>query len=226
VKPLAVEKILDKNGAVIYKHNDSTRGPQVLEDNIIARIVPVMQGVVQRGTGTRSRIGRPSAGKTGTTNGFKDTWFVGFTPDIAAAVWLGNDDNMPLCSGAAPNGDCRGSHMAGGDVSAPIWRDFMKHASAIRGYRDFQLPNKDENMHRTYVGGGGGGAKPGEEENLNFNNELPEFNFDDNGVQMEPNTNGTVFDAPRGNRQEDELFSPDKSTPAHKPPVQDEENLF
>ena len=91
-----------------------------------------MQDVIARGTGTAARIGRAAAGKTGTTSSSRDAWFVGFTPDIAAAAWVGNDDNAPLC----PPGSSRHC-ITGGLIPAPIWRDAMKRVPPVA--RDFAI---------------------------------------------------------------------------------------
>jgi penicillin-binding protein 1A len=81
----------------------------------------MLRGVVERGTGRRiSEIDKPLAGKTGTTNEERDTWFIGFSPDLAVGVFVGYDDPVPL-----------GRHETGSSVSAPVFRDFM--ADALKG---------------------------------------------------------------------------------------------
>lgn len=77
----------------------------------------MLQGVIAQGTGTAARLDRPAAGKTGTTSSARDIWFVGYVPQLAAAVWVGNDDNTPLWSGAT-----------GGGIVAPVWKEFMVKA--------------------------------------------------------------------------------------------------
>ena len=84
----------------------------VLDPWAAAATNKLMQGVVTRGTATSAQLGRPVAGKTGTTSSETDIWFVGMVPQLATAVWAGNDDNTRLGSGAT-----------GGVVMAPIWRD-------------------------------------------------------------------------------------------------------
>ena len=164
VKPTAIEKIYDSSGKMIYKY-EFKRGPQVLEDNVVARIVPVMQDIVRAGTGTRAQLGRPAAGKTGTTSNFKDAWFVGYIPDVATAAWIGNDNESELlCTSSSGRGGCGGTHIAGGDVPAPIWRDFMKHASAIRGYKDFKLPPTSPMKPKSVGTGSGEDDEEGDEE--------------------------------------------------------------
>ena len=76
----------------------------------------MLEGVIDHGTGARAKIGRPAAGKTGTTSDYHDAWFVGYTPDLVAGVWVGNDSNTAL------NG------MSGGLTPAMIWKAFMSSA--------------------------------------------------------------------------------------------------
>ena len=132
VEPYAVNVIRDAQGQVIYKKQHKL-GPRVLGPGAVRQIVPAMEDVIRRGTGTAARIGRTAAGKTGTTSSSRDAWFVGFTPDIAAAAWIGNDDNAPLC----PPNSHRGC-ITGGLVPAALWRDVMKHTTRVR--RNFDLP--------------------------------------------------------------------------------------
>jgi penicillin-binding protein 1A len=92
-------------------------------------LTDMMRGVVNHGTGAGANIGRPAAGKTGTTNDYKDAWFVGFTPDLAAGVWMGFDSDGYL------NG------VTGGTIPATIWHDFMSVAVANMPVRDFPRPS-------------------------------------------------------------------------------------
>jgi penicillin-binding protein 1A len=90
----------------------------------------MMEGVVQRGTATILReVGKPVAGKTGTTNDEKDAWFIGYTPDIAVGVYIGYDKPRPLGRGAT-----------GGQLSAPIFLDFMQMALADQPAIPFRVP--------------------------------------------------------------------------------------
>ncbi|MBV8602284.1 MAG: penicillin-binding protein, partial [Candidatus Eremiobacteraeota bacterium] len=89
-----------------------------------------MESVITSGTGyPNAQLGRPAAGKTGTTSDFRDAWFVGFTPDLVAAVWLGNDDYTQM------------NESYGGNIPARIWARFMK--TALKGVpaHDFAMPN-------------------------------------------------------------------------------------
>jgi penicillin-binding protein 1A len=91
----------------------------------------MMEEVIKRGTGWNAKIGRPAAGKTGTTDNFVDAWFIGFTPELVTAVYVGNDDRKPL-----------GNKMTGGVVAAPIWAKFMKNALKNNEKKDFLQPEK------------------------------------------------------------------------------------
>ena len=93
----------------------------------------MLQDVITSGTGTRANIGRPAAGKTGTTSDYHDAWFVGYTPDLVTGVWVGDDNNNSL------------DGMGGGTVPATIWRSFMESAVANMPVRQFE----------GYYGGGG-----------------------------------------------------------------------
>jgi penicillin-binding protein 1A len=89
---------------------------EVYDPGRAALMVSMMQGVVERGTGRKAALGRPAAGKTGTSQDYRDAWFVGFTPDWVAGVWVGNDDNDPM------------RRVTGGDLPAAIWKRFMAAA--------------------------------------------------------------------------------------------------
>ena len=103
---------------------------QVEDPRTTYQMVSIMQGVVQRGTAARMRnIGFPLAGKTGTTNDSKDAWFIGFTPDLVAAVYVGFDDPKPL-----------GSHETGASVAVPIFQQFMSEAMKGKPAVPFRQP--------------------------------------------------------------------------------------
>ena len=92
----------------------------------------LLSAVVQEGTGRGlRRLGRPLAGKTGTTNEQGDAWFMGFSPDLTTGVWVGHDDNRLL-----------GFGETGAGAALPVWRDFMRVALADREIRDFEVPGE------------------------------------------------------------------------------------
>lgn len=126
-KPTFIAYVTDSTGNVLL---DNTPKPQlVLDPWAAAALTNVLQGVVERGTGTAARMNRPAAGKTGTTDSQRDIWFVGYVPQLATAVWVGNDDYSPLGHGAT-----------GGGFVAPIWRDFMQQALKDEPIENFRSP--------------------------------------------------------------------------------------
>ncbi|MEW5945872.1 MAG: PBP1A family penicillin-binding protein [bacterium] len=153
IAPAAIERITDDSGTVIYERKYE-KGEKVLDDNVIARLVPVMQEVINRGTGTRAKIERPAAGKTGTTSDYRDAWFIGFTPQLTAAVWVGNDDNSPLR--AMVGGKPAGRGIAGGTIPAPVWKLFMERALNGKEPLEFNLPERVPMVARNLAGGATG----------------------------------------------------------------------
>ena len=131
--PTLIVQVTDSKGGLVLDNRPKLR--LVLDPWSAAATNELMQGVVNRGTASAAQLGRPVAGKTGTTSSEKDIWFVGSVPQLSTAVWIGNDDNTPLGSGAT-----------GGMVAAPIWRNFMSQAvrdlpvESFRPPSDFQKP--------------------------------------------------------------------------------------
>ena len=123
VDPVAVTKVLDRNGKVLEQAEPKQRS--VISEQSAAELTDMLQGVIQKGTGTRANIGRPAAGKTGTTSDYHDAWFVGYTPDLVAGVWIGSDDNSSL------------GGMSGGLTPAVIWKAFMSKALASTPPKNF-----------------------------------------------------------------------------------------
>jgi penicillin-binding protein 1A len=128
VKPEFITKIVDAQGTVLEEHFPAAQ--RVLTPEVAYVMTNLLQGVVQNGTGRRARaLGRPVAGKTGTTNDFRDAWFMGYTPGVIAGVWVGIDDRTVL-----------GHRETGGRVAAPIWLEFMQAAMRGRPITDFPIP--------------------------------------------------------------------------------------
>ena len=124
-----IVRVTDSSGNVIL---DNTPKPQlVLEPWAAAATIDIMRSVINGGTGKNAAIGRPAAGKTGTTSSEKDIWFVGTTPELTTAVWVGRDDNKTLARGAT-----------GGSMVAPIWRSFMLQALKGAPKRNFKHQSK------------------------------------------------------------------------------------
>ncbi len=129
IKPIAILEVKDRDGKLLEKNLPSKE--RVLRKDIAYLMIDMMRHVIQRGTGVRARLNRPCAGKTGTTNNFSDAWFIGFTPDLVAAVYLGNDDHTPLGKRGA----------TGGRLAAPIWKGFMQKALKNVPPHDFPIPD-------------------------------------------------------------------------------------
>ncbi len=124
-----IVRVTDSTGNVLL---DNTPKPRlVLDPWATASLTNVLQGVINGGTGKAAQIGRPAAGKTGTTSSERDVWFVGYTPQLSTAVWIGNDNNRPLGGGAT-----------GGQYAAPIWRNFMLKALKNEPVQSFPAPSK------------------------------------------------------------------------------------
>ena len=89
-----INEIRDKAGKVLYKRDGDGGGRIIAPEYVSARNM-MLAGVISHGTGRAAALDRPVAGKTGTTQDFHDAWFIGYTADLVAGVWLGNDDNSP-----------------------------------------------------------------------------------------------------------------------------------
>jgi penicillin-binding protein 1A len=127
-EPLFITKIVDRDGKVLEESYPVVMS--VLSRGSAYIMTSLMEGVVQHGTGqAASALGRPVAGKTGTTNDLSDAWFIGFTPDLAAGVWVGYDQLRPL-----------GPAETGGRAAAPIWTSFMKGAISGTPVKGFTVP--------------------------------------------------------------------------------------
>lgn len=127
VQPYAIERIETSRGKVIYRAPKAKISRQ-LTLKTAAEMTAMLKTVIEHGTGGAARIGKPAAGKTGTTDDYKDASFVGYTPNIVTGVWVGNDDNSVMRS------------IQGGTVPALIWRDVMKVATEPYGKVDFNYP--------------------------------------------------------------------------------------
>jgi len=149
IEPIFIDRIQDRNGKTIFKSDqracaecsvDEWTGQeppelpdtreQVVDPRTAYQIVSLLEGVVERGTATTVRsVGKPLGGKTGTTNDYKDAWFVGFSPDLAVGIYVGFDTPTDM-----------GRDATGGGVAAPIFRDFMAQALADAPSIPFRIP--------------------------------------------------------------------------------------
>ena len=156
VTPTFIDRIQDRNGKTVFSYDgrpclncgdkirwESQAVPRIpdtrekiADEKTTYQIVSMLEGVVQRGTARRlSEIGRPLAGKTGTTNKSKDAWFIGFSPDLVVGVFVGFDDPKSM-----------GKRETGSSVAAPIWGDFMKQALANTPPMPFRVPEGIKNV--------------------------------------------------------------------------------
>ena len=130
--PVAITKVTDATGKVLKEHKPEPK--QAISEITAYLVTDTLQDVVRRGTGTRARIGRPCAGKTGTAQKYVDAWFCGYTPDLTAAVWVGYP------RGQIPMRRVHGIRVAGGTFPAQIWAKFMSQALRGKPYRSFPKP--------------------------------------------------------------------------------------
>ncbi|MEM5787205.1 MAG: PBP1A family penicillin-binding protein [Syntrophobacteraceae bacterium] len=129
VEPYLIEKVFDRNGNLISEHKPKKE--QAISPQTAYLITDLLQAVVQEGTGTRAKeIGRPAAGKTGTTNELKDAWFIGYTPSVLTGVWVGYDDHTLSL----------GKGETGGRAACPIWVYFMKEYLKDKPIETFSIP--------------------------------------------------------------------------------------
>jgi penicillin-binding protein 1A len=132
--PVAITRIYDSRKEKVLYAAPRTKGKEVLSPASAFIVTSALQGVISGGTGTAAAIGRPAAGKTGTGQEYRDAWFAGYTPDLAAAVWVGYPEaEIPMTS-------TRIGSVTGGSWPAQIWQAFMSPALAGTPARDFTAP--------------------------------------------------------------------------------------
>ncbi len=130
VAPYVVKRVTTRDGKVLYERKGDGLG-QVVSDEALGEMNQLFRAVLRQGTGTKAQFGAfDIGGKTGTSQDYRDAWFVGFTPYLTAGVWLGNDDNSPT------------KQVTGGSLPALIWRDVMEPAHL--GLSPLQLPGTPE----------------------------------------------------------------------------------
>jgi len=130
VEPIMILKVVDKNGTVLEETHPYAE--EVLSPQTAYMMANMMKTVVDHGTGIYARslgFTRPAGGKTGTTNDYTDTWFVGYTPDLVCGVWVGFDQKKTVAEGAT-----------GAGLALPIWANFMKQATDSLPVKDFPVP--------------------------------------------------------------------------------------
>lgn len=144
--PVAITKILDSNGKVLYE--DQSHATQAIDPAVAYIATSALEQVVQRGTGTAANIGRPEAGKTGTAQEYRDAWFIGYTPDLVTSVWVGYPQGeiemKPSCAGSpSPCITTRtitSGGVVGGSFPAEIWAAYMIPALSGVPADNFQQP--------------------------------------------------------------------------------------
>ena len=143
ITPTAFKVVKDSLGNTVLDDRFPEQ-TEVVSAGVAYIVTTMMEDVINHGTGyPNAIIGRPAAGKTGTTSDFRDAWFVGFTPDLVTAVWIGNDDYRPM------------NESYGGDIPARIWARFMKGALQKVAKHDFVFPG--EEVQKVASCGGGYG---------------------------------------------------------------------
>jgi len=135
VYPYAIRRIETSKGKVLFERS-STGGGEVLKPPVVAMMNNMLLAVTTSGTGRGAQIGRPVAGKTGTTSDYRDAWFIGFVPQLVTGVWVGNDDTAPM------------KKVTGGNLPASIWHSYMM--AALKNVPVAEIPNQ------TDAGSGGG----------------------------------------------------------------------
>src|SRR5207248_4404897 len=118
--PYYIESVKDRNGKVLFSQKPD--GQPAIDSNLADSVNSVLQGVVQHGTGRSASIGRPAAGKTGTTESHRDAWFAGYTPELTAVVWNGYAVSFKAMN------NVRGIAVVGASFPAQMWRLFMERA--------------------------------------------------------------------------------------------------
>jgi penicillin-binding protein 1A len=140
-EPTPVLKITQRDGTVLEDNTIQDRTTRVLEEPVADNMTKVLQGVIEGGTGTAANIGRPAAGKTGTSEEYQNAWFVGYTPVLSTAVWMGHKEG---------NISMRGVHgvatVTGGSWPARMWHDFMTEAMKGIPPTDFTQPAPIESL--------------------------------------------------------------------------------
>jgi len=127
-KPVVITSVKNSQGETIYKVKK--RGKRAISKSVAVAANNILRGVITSGTARRAQIGRPAAGKTGTSQDYRDVWFVGYTPQLVTAVWVGYPKERTIF--------VNGAHAFGGTVAAPIWASFMR--KALKGEPVLKFP--------------------------------------------------------------------------------------
>jgi len=131
--PYGIIDVRDAAGQTLFSAKIKT--DEALDPAVAYLVTDILKGVIAKGTGTGAQIGRPAAGKTGTTQENRDAWFVGYTPQLATAVWMGYPAAQTAMS------DVHGRQVTGGSFPAEIWSKFMRAALNGQAKKDFEKPD-------------------------------------------------------------------------------------
>ena len=112
VEPYGISSIETEKGELIYARREQAATP-IASPKVIADMNLMLEDVIARGTGKKANIGRTAAGKTGTSQDYRDAWFIGYSEGLTVGVWVGRDDNRPM------------RKITGGSIPAKIWAEFM-----------------------------------------------------------------------------------------------------
>jgi penicillin-binding protein 1A len=142
-EPYLIEAIHSRSGQELYRR-PGLAPVSVYDAALNGQMVAMMQGVIEEGTGRAARLDRPAAGKTGTSQDYRDAWFVGFTPELATAVWVGDDQARPM------------RRIGGGDLPARVWQGFMTIAlegQPVRPFDDAGATVTEEDPRNAFYAG-------------------------------------------------------------------------
>ncbi|MBA2541350.1 MAG: PBP1A family penicillin-binding protein [Deltaproteobacteria bacterium] len=133
VTPRFFDLVSDNTGKVVEDLRNQPPGPQVIPAEAAYVMTSLMKGAIERGTARYAgKLGRPTAGKTGTSANYRDVWFTGYTTDLLATVWVGRDDSTPIADS---------KRITGGGIAVPIWLEFMQKAHPQTPVSDFPIPD-------------------------------------------------------------------------------------
>jgi penicillin-binding protein 1A len=133
-RPTFVEQVSHHGDTVI---KDQPHGERRISAALAWQVTDILKGVIAHGTGTAAQIGRPEAGKTGTNQEYRDAWFVGYTPQLVTAVWMGDPKEQ------TPMLNVGGIRVTGGSYPARVWHDFMAAAMANQQVLDWPKPPEE-----------------------------------------------------------------------------------
>ncbi len=132
-EPFGISEVRDAKGDVVF--SAKVKAQEAIDPAVAYLTTDILKGVIKRGTGTAAAIGRPAAGKTGTTQQYRDAWFVGYTPHLATAVWMGYPEAQTAMTSV------HGIPVTGGSFPAQMWAKFMRAALSGKPESDFARPS-------------------------------------------------------------------------------------